>query len=71
MDAENEPWEIIVDANHLNYDGILNVKLGVWNTLGTGNVWLDKSILSGNAAPEPTTMALFGIGLAGIRRRKN
>lgn len=76
IDTENDIQAVGLNIAWLNIDGLLNVSVSVSNPLGTADIGIDKSTLRGVAAtPEPTTMLLFGTGLAGLaavgRRRKN
>lgn len=66
----NGQYTTVLNIDWLNDDGQLDVTLTVSNDLGTATAWLDHSRLYGIAetipVPEPTTLFLFGTGLAGL-----
>jgi len=71
----NGQYDIKLGIDWLNDDGMLDVTIDVSNGLNTASAWLDHSKLYGKVAavPEAGTLALFGLGLAGIgavRRRR-
>lgn len=74
-EVDNGQYEVVLDIDWINDDGVLDVKVQVWNPLGTATAWLDHSRLHGTACeskgpgpnmPEPTTAVLAVMGLGGI-----
>lgn len=71
-EVDDDQYQLVLDIDWLNDDGILDVTINVanpgpWYVVGgTAGAWLDHSRLYGTAVPEPTTMLLFGTGLAGL-----
>lgn len=48
-EVDSGKYDLVVGADYLNDDGILDVGIGVWNFAGSGDVWLESSVLSGHA----------------------
>lgn len=53
-DIDSGDYEIEVDIDLLNDDGMLIVNLGVWNALGSGDTFLLTSTLTATTSPETT-----------------
>lgn len=69
-DGDTYVWEFAFDADRISAFSNYN-SINFSNTVECGNDLIRESY---SAVPEPTTMLLFGIGLAGtgiLRRRKN
>ncbi len=74
-DVDTSSYSLVVDIGFLNIGGILDVAVGVWNPLGTGDVYLKSSTLAGDyvvPVPLPASILLgvFAVGLAGRKLRK-
>ena len=86
-EMDTEAYDTIIEIGVLNDDGILDVEIAVHNPLGTGDIRLDYSVLSGAyaavsaAAPPPTgdpipvpgafLLGMLGLSAAGIKLRKH
>ena len=74
-EVDNGQYDLVVDIDWLNDDGILDVTLNVSNPLGTATAWLDHSALYGNLvghtpAPAAVLLGLLGLGTAGLKLRR-
>lgn len=76
-EVDDGQYTILLSADTLNDDGILNVELMVVNDLDMATAWLDHSRLYGECEPvipEPLTASGLLLGSAGLlrylRRRK-
>ncbi|MEN6428939.1 MAG: hypothetical protein ABFE13_26625 [Phycisphaerales bacterium] len=74
-DVDNGFYELVLDIDWLNDDGILDVTITVSNPLGTATAWLDHSVLYGNLvavpAPAAVLLGLLGLAAAGRKLRKH
>jgi len=74
-EVDNGQYDLLVDIDWLNDDGILDVTLNVSNPLGTAAAELDRSVLYGNLvghtpAPAAVLLGLLGLGTAGLKLRR-
>ena len=73
QDVDTALYTVVVDARFLNDNGILGVKIGVYNGNGTGDVYLTSSTLSGIATtpvPAAVLLGMLGLGVAGLKLRR-
>jgi len=73
-EVDSGQYDLVIGAESLNDDGILEVGIGVWNFTSSADIWLESSYLYGNAngnaietstlpVPEPSTFLLLGAGV--------
>ncbi|MBZ0157455.1 MAG: hypothetical protein K8I29_14755 [Alphaproteobacteria bacterium] len=69
-EVDKGQYDIVLDIDWLNDQGLLDVVVSVYNPLGTGAVRLDDSRLVGTVetvrVPEPSLSLALGMGLAGL-----
>lgn len=67
-------YDLLLNVDWLNDDGILDVQIQISNPLGTGNAALDHSRLYGTAqvvpVPGAVLLGVLGLGTAGMRLRR-
>lgn len=75
-EVDNGDYDLVLDVDWLNDDGMLDVTVGVSNPLGTATAWLDHSRLYGTAEAVPVPvpaagmLAMLGMSVAGVKLRK-
>lgn len=75
-EVDNDEYDLVLDIDWLNDDGMMDVTVAVSNPLGTGTAWLDHSKVYGTAVvpvPGAALLGVLGLSAAGmkLRRRKS
>ncbi|MBP7051964.1 MAG: hypothetical protein KBE65_13200 [Phycisphaerae bacterium] len=73
-EVDNGAYELAMNVDWLNDNGVLDVKISVSNPLGQATAWLDHSVLYGNFVHMPVPAAVLlgavGLGYAGMKLRR-